>query len=308
MVEKLISIGEVAEKGGVSVQTLRHYDKIGLLTPAKITEAGYRLYSVHECLRLELIRTLRGVGFALDTIGQLLKDKRSVRDAVALQLELLEAQVCTLQRQRVLLKAVLNGQESAMLPRLRRLDVLARLSKLEREAFLAAQLGWNPRELWGSPKVWEAAIFNLPEEMNEVQIEAWLELAELAADKSFQQTLHWQGQPFVGIDDAHMHTWTQTFQTFMSRAARAIGDHECANGEAAQDIVKGWVEALADVLKKTPDSKFAKWMLEYYEATSDPRFERYWQLVAVLKGWAYTGTHAQVTDWLLEGLRARVRV
>lgn len=306
--EKLIPIGEVAERGGVSVQTLRHYDKIGLLKPAKITEAGYRLYSAHECLRLDLIRTLRGVGFALETIGQLLKDKRSVRDAVALQLELLEAQACALQRQRVLLKAVLNGQESVMLPRLRRLDVLARLSKLEREAFLATQLGWNSREPWGSPEVWKAAIFNLPEEMSEVQIEAWLELAELAADKSFQRTLHWQGQPFVGVDDAPMHTWNQTVQTLMSRAARAIDDHECADGEVAQGIVKGWVEALAGILEKTPDSEFANWMLDHYEATSDPRFERYWQLVAVLKGWVYTDIHARVTAWLLEGLRARVSV
>ena len=297
----------MAERGGVSVQTLRHYDKIGLLTPAKVTEAGYRLYSAHECLRLDLIRTLRGVGFALETIGQLLRDKRGVRDAVALQLALLEAQVCTLRRQHMLLKAVMNGQESTMLPRLRRFDVLARLNKLEREAFLATQLGWR-EEPWGSSEVWEAAIFNLPEEMSDVQIEAWLELAELAADESFQQTLHRQGQPFVGVDDAQMHTWTQTFQAPTNRAAGAVDDHECADGKVAQDVVGGWIEALADVLKKTPDSEFAKWMLEYYEATSDPRFERYWQLVAVLKGWTYTGTHVQVTDWLLEGLRARVKV
>ena len=46
----------------MSVQTLRHYDKLGLLTPERTTDAGYRLYSARDCLRLELIRTLRGVG------------------------------------------------------------------------------------------------------------------------------------------------------------------------------------------------------------------------------------------------------
>jgi DNA-binding transcriptional MerR regulator len=57
------------------------------LTPERTTDVGYRLYSAQDCLRLELIRTLRGVGFDLGTIGQLLRDKPDVRGAVALQLE-----------------------------------------------------------------------------------------------------------------------------------------------------------------------------------------------------------------------------
>lgn len=137
----------------MSVQTLRHYDKLGLLTPERTTGAGYRLYSARDCLRLELIRTLRGVGFDLGTIGWLLRDRPDTRSAVALQLEALETQARAIERQRVLLRAVLNGQEGAMLARLRRLDVLASLGKFERESFLADQLGWDPDAPHGSREV-----------------------------------------------------------------------------------------------------------------------------------------------------------
>jgi DNA-binding transcriptional MerR regulator len=307
MTEGMMAIGEVARRAGVSVQTLRHYDKLGLLLPTNVTKAGYRLYSAQDRLRLELIRSLREVGFDLGTIGELLKEAQEVRDAVALRLELIETQLRALRRQRVLLKVVLDKDEPAMLSRLRRLDVLARLGKLEREAFLAKQLGWDPEQTRGNSDIWEAAVLNLPEGMNEAQLEAWLELAEIAADESFRHTLQRQGQPFAGVDDAGMQGWTEASQALMARAVRAVERDESVAGKLAQDIVAGWVEGLADALGKTPDAEFARWMLGHFEATSDPRFDRYWQLVAILKGWSYTNTYAQAAAWLLEGLRVRVR-
>ena len=41
--------GEFAARTGVSVRTLHHYDRIGLLTPSGRTEAGYRLYARAIC-------------------------------------------------------------------------------------------------------------------------------------------------------------------------------------------------------------------------------------------------------------------
>ncbi len=305
--EKLIPIGEAARQGGVSVQTLRHYDKLSLLTPEKTTDTGYRLYSARDCLRLELIRTLRGVGFDLGTISELLKGKPDVRGAVALQLEALETQARAIERQSVLLRAVLNGQESAMLSRLRRLDVLARLSRRERESFLANQLGWDPDAApHGSREVWDAAVLNLPEDMDETQLEAWLELAELAADESFQAVLRRQGEPFLGVDKASVNAWTTSLQNVMARAAEASEENRPAHGAVAQEVVESWVEALARTLGRTPDAAFERWMLEHFEATSDPRFERYWQLIAVLKGWTYTDVHTGAATWLVECLHIRV--
>lgn len=65
-------VGEVAGRTGVSVRTLHHYDRIGLLRPRQRTAAGYRLYGEQDLLRLQQILTLRYLGFPLKRIGELL--------------------------------------------------------------------------------------------------------------------------------------------------------------------------------------------------------------------------------------------
>jgi MerR family transcriptional regulator, thiopeptide resistance regulator len=65
-------VGELASLTRVSVRTLHHYDRIGLLRPALHSAGGYRLYGESELLRLQQILTLRYLGFSLRQIGELL--------------------------------------------------------------------------------------------------------------------------------------------------------------------------------------------------------------------------------------------
>ena len=65
-------VGEVATLTRVSVRTLHHYDRIGVLRPAAHSAGGYRLYGEAELLRLQQILTLRYLGFPLKRIGELL--------------------------------------------------------------------------------------------------------------------------------------------------------------------------------------------------------------------------------------------
>jgi DNA-binding transcriptional MerR regulator len=65
-------VGEVATLTQVSVRTLHHYDRIGLLSPATHSAGGYRLYGEDDLLRLQQILTLRYLGFPLKRIGELL--------------------------------------------------------------------------------------------------------------------------------------------------------------------------------------------------------------------------------------------
>ncbi len=66
-------VGEVAALTHVSVRTLHHYDRIGLLRPALYSAGGYRMYGEAELLRLQQILTLRYLGFPLRRIGELLE-------------------------------------------------------------------------------------------------------------------------------------------------------------------------------------------------------------------------------------------
>lgn len=305
---ELLSIGEVAKRAGVSVQTVRHYGKLGLVQPSAITDAGYRLYSEMDLAKLELVRTLRAVGFDLDTIAQLLKSQISAMDAVNLQLQALDLQSRVLQRQQIVLRAVAKGDAPVVLSRLRRLDVLARLDKLEREAFLAERLQQSFAGKPTSPEVWQAAVADLPEDMTEAQLEAWLELAEIACDEEVLETLRRQGEPFAGLDqDAPaLQAWNAAQQSFMAEAMDLLQQGRGAEDEATQTLIESWVNSFAQVMQREPDAAFAQWTLDYFASAHHPKINRYWELIAQLKQMPYSPAFAQAFNWLLAGLRHRV--
>ena len=66
-------IGELAEKTGLSLRTIRHYDEIGLLKASGRTEGGFRLYTQEDLSRLILIRRMKPLGFTLEEMIELLK-------------------------------------------------------------------------------------------------------------------------------------------------------------------------------------------------------------------------------------------
>lgn len=66
-------IGELAERTGLSIRTLRHYDQIGLLAPTGRSEGGFRLYTESDYDRLMLIRRMKPLGYSLDQMGDLLR-------------------------------------------------------------------------------------------------------------------------------------------------------------------------------------------------------------------------------------------
>lgn len=67
-----IGIGQLARRSGVPVDTVRHYEKIGLLKPATRLASGYRRYGIAEQKRLRFIRRAKSLGFTLEEIGGLL--------------------------------------------------------------------------------------------------------------------------------------------------------------------------------------------------------------------------------------------
>lgn len=71
---KTYGVKEISQISGVTIRTLHHYDKIGLLKPLNRTEAGYRFYGEAELLRLQQILFYRELDFPLREIGELLDD------------------------------------------------------------------------------------------------------------------------------------------------------------------------------------------------------------------------------------------
>ena len=74
MTDDLLTVGQVAERFGITVRTLHHYDAIGLVTPSERSWADYRLYSPGDVQRLARVVLLRRLEMPLADIGAVLAD------------------------------------------------------------------------------------------------------------------------------------------------------------------------------------------------------------------------------------------
>lgn len=67
----MMNIGEAADRSNLPAKTIRYYEEIGLLTPAR-AENGYRDYSASDVHRLKFLQRSRGLGFSVEECRQLL--------------------------------------------------------------------------------------------------------------------------------------------------------------------------------------------------------------------------------------------
>lgn len=92
-------VGEFAGLTGVSIRTLHHYDRLGLLRPSSRSEAGYRLYTARDLLRLQQIVTLRYLGFSLAAIGEILdRPDFDLEASLRIQGDVIRDRISTLER------------------------------------------------------------------------------------------------------------------------------------------------------------------------------------------------------------------
>ena len=69
----MMNIGQAADASGITAKMIRHYESIGLIDPARRSEAGYRLYDSKDLNTLRFIRQSRALGFSLSRIRTLLE-------------------------------------------------------------------------------------------------------------------------------------------------------------------------------------------------------------------------------------------
>lgn len=79
-----------AKRAGVTVRTLHHYDRLGLLAPSRRTQSGYRVYTDRDLVRLEQIVALKFIGFSLKEIGDVLNRDGDLLTALRTQREIMD--------------------------------------------------------------------------------------------------------------------------------------------------------------------------------------------------------------------------
>ncbi|HEU0177403.1 MAG TPA: heavy metal-responsive transcriptional regulator [Blastocatellia bacterium] len=111
----LLKIGEVARRAGVGVETLRFYERSGLLDRPARTEGGYRLYDAKALKTLEFIKRAQSLGFTLEEIKRIIAESRvgqrpcaEVRETVRRRLAELDEQMAQIRRYRNALATTLK--------------------------------------------------------------------------------------------------------------------------------------------------------------------------------------------------------
>ena len=102
-----IGIGSLAKRVGVGVDTVRYYERAGLLQPRNRLASGYRRYSDIEISRLRFIRRAQALGFSLKEIRDLL-DLSSKRDVARVK-KSAEAKLADIERRIAELRRVHDG-------------------------------------------------------------------------------------------------------------------------------------------------------------------------------------------------------
>ena len=143
------TVGEVATLAGVSVRTLHHYHRVGLLVPTARTAAGYRQYSAEDLHRLRQILFYRELGFSLEEIAEILADpEQDADDHLRRQHRLLREQIS---RRELMLAAVEKEMEAremglSLTPE-EQLEVFG-TDKVDGEWAEEAKRRWGDTEAW----------------------------------------------------------------------------------------------------------------------------------------------------------------
>jgi DNA-binding transcriptional MerR regulator len=125
--EHHVQIGDVAERVGLSLRTIRYYEEIGLVVPSGRTDGGFRLYREEDIERLQLVKALKPLGMPLEDLQELLalgegSEPLSKRKAARLDRLLEESsnRVAKLGRRLAAARTVLDGMHAAARERTRR--------------------------------------------------------------------------------------------------------------------------------------------------------------------------------------------
>jgi MerR family mercuric resistance operon transcriptional regulator len=110
-----IAIGQLSKHTGTNVETIRYYERVGLLAAPARSSGGYRLYRTEHLKRLNFVRRARALGFSIDEVRTLLRlaDERrrpcsEVRKVAEAHLTDVRAKIADLRRMERVLQATIR--------------------------------------------------------------------------------------------------------------------------------------------------------------------------------------------------------
>jgi len=178
------TVNQVAQLAGVTLRTLRYYDKIGLLTPHTRTEAGYRIYSPADVEKLQQILFFRELDFPLARINEILNNPLfDRRDALKMQAEHLEKRAARYRKLSQLARETLRNLEGG-----NKMDKKDMFEGFDYDQMLEEQKQYEDevKERWGNTEAYKESMSKTArytkedwERINEVQMQNLKDLCGL---------------------------------------------------------------------------------------------------------------------------------
>jgi DNA-binding transcriptional MerR regulator len=299
------SIGALSRRTGIPVKTIRYYSDIGLVPESRRTGSGYRHYDRSAVLRLELVRTLRELGFDLATIRAVLERRRDLAEVAAAQVEAIDTQIRVLRLRRAVLRRLAGpGPTDGEVERMHR---LAHASAEERRRIMNEFLDHIFAGLDVDPAFearFRGGLPELPDDPTDAQVEAWVELADLVGDPDFRASVRRMSEATFGQPGQRPAAPTQTLTFVDERVAPAMAAGTAPDSPGAAALVAELVPELAAAAGREDTPAYRRELADAWEAGTDARAERYWQLIGTINGWPPFPARVPAFEWLTAAVRA----
>ncbi|MEU7067787.1 MerR family transcriptional regulator [Streptomyces sp. NPDC046161] len=228
------TVGQVSAFAGVTVRTLHHYDKAGLLSPGERSHAGYRRYDDADLARLQRILFYRELGFTLEEIAEILADPQAnALEHLRARQRQLAQEIGRLQRLAEVAEQAIEVQQTGVsLTPEERFDVFGDIS-FDLSYAVDAQLRW--RDSTGHREAMSRAGAHTVEDWRRLMAEAATWRAELLA-------VHDDGEPADGqramdVAEEHRLHVTRWFTPCPPQMHRRIADDFAADPRAFALVV-----------------------------------------------------------------------
>ncbi|MFD8755138.1 MerR family transcriptional regulator [Kitasatospora sp. NPDC059577] len=293
---ELLSIGELAERAGVSVRAVRFYSDRGLLPEAERSGGGHRRYPPQALERLRTIRSLRGLDVSLPEIAGVLEEdaEERLRDVVARRLEDLSAELRAMRWREAALRLLHDCPPGERAERLRLLGAVGSPPSTDAPARYWRRLLPTRLPARIAAAVVDAAVAPLPEQPSPGQVLAFARLHELtrAADDGCLAA----HRPAVARPEL---LYDGLREAYALAAPALVAGHPPAGGEALDCFVTA--HARSHERRDTP--AFRRELNGALARGGHPVVRRYWELAGEVSP---DPTPGAVDAWLGEALSRSV--
>lgn len=287
MTEKLLTIGRVAEILGTSVKTIRYYHDINLLPAAEVSSTGRRYYSVREVWQLQLILTLRHMGFGLADIRKIVSGS-DILSSIKLQMKLIQSQIEHQSNILTILEAAIkSGSDEDALRYIHDIGQEVIMERAGREALISRIESVLVEE--GVPVNWKQQMLQpfldfIGTDPTKEQLSARQELFDMLNDVALSRELQEKIAPFWAMireQRPDADRWNQDMQNMMTRAWTALTEGHGPESREMQELASEMLHQVAKSVNVPVTPIFAELFAQQLRNMTEGSFRRFWELVSV---------------------------